>query len=146
MKIKTPLMIVSALFFSMNQGTVLADKAPLESDIETPDTLLQTANPDKRKASYGEENIVISGDGAKDNDITKPDLLLKTVEKKPKSTSEDIKLQSKNITEADKAIETDDPLLRTTKKKEPVDKNKALHKSHKHNELETPDPLLDNMN
>ncbi|VAW61842.1 hypothetical protein MNBD_GAMMA08-2218 [hydrothermal vent metagenome] len=146
MKIKTPLMIVSALFFSVNQGNVFADKAPLESEIETPDTLLQTANPDKEKTSYGEENIVISGDGAKDNDITKPDLLLNTVGKKTKSSAKDIKLQPRKISEADKAIETDDPLLKATRKKEPVDKNKALHEKHNHNELETPDPLLDSMN
>ena len=144
MKIKKPLYIATALFFSMSQQVANAgDDYPLGDDIETPDTLLQAAEPDKKKVVYGEDNIVIFGDGDKQNDIIKPDPILSTVNTEKPSSSKDIKLQLGNVTEEDKAIEHDDQLLKTTDKKKSVKKGSG---SEKQNELEMPDPLLDSVN
>ncbi len=123
-----------AIFFSVMPVTVSAnDETMLSDDLELPDPLLQTADPDKKATSYGEEDIVISGDGDKNNDLTKPDPILNTVEDTKKSTTKDINLKSVIVTEQDQAIEHDDQLLKNTK-------------SNKQDELEMPDPLLDNMN
>lgn len=144
MKIKKPLYIATVLFFSISQQIAIAgDGYSLRDEIETPDTLLQAAEPDKKKVVYGEDNIVISGDGAKQNDIIKPDPILSTVNTEKPSSSKDIKLQLGNVTEEDKAIEHDDQLLKTTDKKKSVKKSS---KSDSQKELEMPDPLLDSVN
>ncbi|VAX00959.1 hypothetical protein MNBD_GAMMA22-982 [hydrothermal vent metagenome] len=126
--------VLITLFFTMMQITVNAnDDVILSNDLEMPDPLLQTTDPEKKATSYGEEDIVISGDGEKNNDIIKPDPILSTVEDKKKSTAKDIKLKSVIVTEQDQAIEHDDQLLKNTK-------------ANQQDDLEVPDPLLDNMN
>jgi hypothetical protein len=136
MKKRKLLFFFIAAILSISSVPVSAsDKGTLADDLEMPDPLLGTTDPDKKKKIYGEEKIVISGDGAKNNEIIKPDPLLKTVEDKTESTAKDIELKSVLVTEDDQAIEPEDQLLKTTKKK----------KSSKNDELEMPDPLLDNM-
>ncbi len=123
-----------AVFFSMIPITLSAnDETILSDELELPDPLLQTSDPEKKATSYGEENIVVSGDGEKNNEITKPDPILNTVDDSKKSTAKDIKLKSVIVTEQDQAIEHDDQLLKNTK-------------SNKQDDLEMPDPLLDNIN
>ncbi len=144
MKTQKPLYIAIVLLFSISQQAAFAnDNYNLGDDIEKPDTLLEAANPDKKETVYGEDNIVISGDGAKQNDIIKPDPILNTVKTKTTKPNKDIELKSESATEKDKSIEHDDQLLKTTIKKDKVNKS---NQSDKQNDLEMPDPLLDNVN
>jgi len=146
MKTQKPLYFTIVLFFAMSQGSALAsDAQELADDIEKPDTLLQATQPGLKKLSYGEEKIVISGEGDKNNDIVTPDPLEKTVRNKEKKSavSKDFELKVGNITEEDKALEHADPLLGTTNKKAV---KKLSNPSGKNDDLEMPDPLLDSIN
>ncbi len=130
-----------ALLLAVSSVSAYAnDELLLGDDQEMPDPLLQMSDPDKNKVHYGDENIVISGDGAKNNAIIKADPLLTTIENKKKSTEKDIKLKDVVVTEQDKAIEYDDLLLKT------ADGDSANKKQKKNDELEMPDPLLDSFN
>ena len=141
MKTRKHLYLVSVLFIVLSQSTAFAADT-LGDDLETPDTLLQAAEPDKHQPSYGDSNIVISGNGATRNEIVKPDPLLSTVKPKSKqsSVSKDFKVESRKVTEDDQALEPDDPLLKTAKKSY-LDK-----KTKNQDALEMPDPLMDSMN
>jgi len=139
MKTRNHLYLVSVLFIVLSQSTAFAADT-LGDDIETPDTLLQAAEPDKHQPSYGDSNIVISSKGATRNEIIKPDPLLSTVKPKQSSVSKDFKVESRKVTEDDQALEPDDPLLKTAKKSY-LDK-----KTKNQDALEMPDPLMDSMN
>ncbi len=149
MKIKNHLYFAITLLFSLNQTVAFAYDT-LADDLETPDTLLQTANPDAHKPSSGDGNIVISSGGAKNNDIDTPDPILSTVKVKESSVSKDFKVKSRKVTEDDKALESVDPLLKTTKSsstKSSSSKSSYLDKKSKdQNSLEMPDPLMDSIN
>jgi len=139
MKTRKHLYFVSILFIALNPSTVFAADT-LGDDLETPDTLLQAADPDKHQPSYGDSNIVISSKGSTRNEIIKPDPLLSTVKPKQSSVSKDFKVESKKVTEDDQALEPDDPLLKTAKKS-------YLDKQSKNQDaLEMPDPLMDSIN
>jgi len=147
MKTQKPVYFAIALFFTMHHSSAMAkDEVNRADDIEMPDTLLQTTDPDKQKTCYGEEEIVISADGAMDNAVVKPDPLESSFNDKDKKAGalKDIELKSEDATEEDKAIEHPDPLLKTTKDKNTVKKNN--NKPSQHDDLEMPDPLLDNIN
>ncbi len=150
MKIKNHLYFAITLLFSLNQTVAFAYET-LGDDIETPDTLLQTAYPDAQKTSSGDGNIVISSGGAKNNEINTPDPILSTVKVKESSVSRDFKVKSRIVTEDDKALESIDPLLKTTKTSSTRKTGSAKpgyldKKSKDQDSLEMPDPLMDSMN
>ncbi|VAW55889.1 hypothetical protein MNBD_GAMMA07-983 [hydrothermal vent metagenome] len=139
MKTRKHLYFVSALLISLSQSAAFAYDT-LGDDLETPDTLLQTTTPDKHPSSAGDSNIVISSGGAARNEIDTPDPILSTVKSKQSSVSKDFKVESRKVTEDDKALESPDPLLKTAKA------GYLSKKAEKQNALEMPDPLLDSMN
>jgi len=144
MKNCKPLYVVIGLFISINQNVMASDSAYMSDDIETPDALLRSTETENKHSGYGEGNIVISSQGAKNNSIVKPDLLESSLseEGKDKTASKDMQLKSGDAT--DKAIEHPDALLRSTKKQSVGKKNNPSHR--KRDDLEMPDPLLDNVN
>jgi len=140
----TSIALLFAIPLTISSGYVLAQDTNLADDIENPDSLEKIVSPEKKNAQYGESNIVISGDGDKHNEIVTPDPLESSVSKKhdDKAHAKSIKLQPREVTEDDKAIESPDPLLRTTQPK----KKASRSSSQRNSDLETDDPLLDNMN
>ncbi len=120
------------------------ERPPLAEEIETPDLLIRAVDPEKRNEQYGEEDIYISGEGAKQNQLVTPDPLQRTLDSEAvesASPREDIKLKHRNPTEEDKAIETPDRLLKTLK-----DSVTGNDDESKKEDLVTPDPLMDNVN
>ncbi|MCF6209541.1 MAG: hypothetical protein L3K24_02445 [Gammaproteobacteria bacterium] len=149
MKNQKPVCFLVALFFTIHHGVAMTEdevNINLADDIEMPDTLLQTTDPEKQKNRYREEEIVISEDGAKDSAIVKPDPLEADFDDKEKKsdTSKDIELKSEGVTKENKSIEHPDRLLKTTKDKSDIQNNN--NKQSPYDDLEIPDPLLDNIN
>ncbi len=128
----------------MNQNVMANDSVYMSDSIETPDALLRSTDTESNRSGYGEEKIVVSPQGAKNNSIVKPDLLESSLsdEGKNKATSKDIEVKEGDAT--DKAIEHPDVLLKSTKKKTVGKKNNSFNRTR--DGLEMPDPLLDNVN
>ncbi|VAW83324.1 hypothetical protein MNBD_GAMMA13-2010 [hydrothermal vent metagenome] len=121
------------------------ERQPLADDIETSDQLIRSVDPSKRNRQYGEKDIYISGEGAKQNQLVTPDALEQSLDTQTQAadtadTRKDVKLKPREVTEEDKAIETPDRLLRTLRKNVTGGGNKNR------NDLVTPDPLMDNVN
>lgn len=149
MKNQKPVCFFVALFFAIHHGAAMTEdevNIDLADDIEMPDTLLQTTDSKRQKNRYREEGIVISEDGAKDSAIVKPDSLEAGFDDKEKKsdTSKNIELKSEGVTKGNKSIERPDRLLKTTKDKSDIQNNN--NKQSPYDDLEIPDPLLDNIN
>lgn len=136
MRTRKLLYFVIALSFTMHHGVAAAgkDDANLADDIEMPDMLLQeTDSENKNKSSKG-GGVFVSGEGANNNDIVKPDPLESSLDGKDSKSgsSKDIELKVNSIKRDDKAIN-----------KSSLGTEKA--NDRRADEQEMPDPLLDSM-
>ncbi|HEB67855.1 MAG TPA: hypothetical protein ENI93_07900 [Gammaproteobacteria bacterium] len=146
---KTRMTLYAALVLSGlgGQFAALGDSRPeLADEIETPDALLRSTDEKERKEQYGDEDIYISSEGEKENAIITPDPLERSVGSGERPEG-DIRLRLEpSLDESDKAIEHPDPLLKTPKARGDNKPKSGRPSKDKRDELETPDPLLDNMN
>ncbi len=151
MKTRAPLYIVLSILWMTNGLLAEAgDGSRLADEIETPDALLQTTDEEKRRTRYGDEDIYISSEGDKENAIVKPDPLERMLDQPGarRRGDGDIRLKFEPEGElADKSIEHPDPILSAPGSAKSGQKQKDRKRSRdRDDELETPDPLLDNMN
>lgn len=111
------------------QVTSAESRDPLAEDQETPDPLLQSTQPEERAKRYGSEGIYIQEGGDKDASQVSPDPLERSVQPPP--------VPGQQVPVQLPGLEREPP--------EAEQKKGKKTDSRKGSELQTPDPLLDNI-
>lgn len=128
-------MFWATLLFSLSVPAAGADQQPLADEIETPDSLLQTADPDEQEKQYGSERILIQKGGAKDDHQRRPDPLESSLEPPGKD-------------DQGQQVELLEPSPPSDDEKETAGARKGgLFEREKKGRMDqiTPDPLLDSV-
>ncbi len=123
------------LFIAIVAQTAGADQKPLADDIETPDSLLLTTDPNGQEKQYGSERILIQKGGAKDDRQRRPDPL-------------ESSLEPPKVDDQGQEIELFDPSPRTDGDRESTEARKrGFIEREKKGRMDqiTPDPLLDSV-
>ncbi len=161
MKTQIPLwsMAVACL---LNHGVLVAsDGSYSADDLETPDSLLQLSDPDREKVRYGDDDIVVSDDGVKNNSLVKPDPLERSVNpsvpnhrtkhsvhsahsespvRATKKAKHKMPAPVVPKSQHEKPTDTDYSVTQPVQRN---DKRVSDDESYKDSQLEYPDPLLD---